>query len=197
MQRMRKSLFYSIGFLAFIRPKTKQRNATPLKNSILLCISLSLYAAYCMECSSIYFNRQQRRFVHSPEQQKIHMGQGISGVDSALLVAQTTLPHRIWDGIVRVLRGRVPRLEVRDTICAATAARQEEAEKLARRADVVLVVGTAGQVMPACSLPLLAKQHGAKIIEVNTQPSAYTDGVSDFFFRQKATEFFAELEKHL
>lgn len=66
---------------------------------------------------------------------------GMSGVDSALLVAQTTLPHRIWDGIVRVLRGRVPRLEVRDTICAATAARQEEAEKLARRADVVLVVG--------------------------------------------------------
>lgn len=64
-------------------------------------------------------------------------------------------------------------------------------------ADVVLVVGTAGQVMPACSLPLLAKQHGAKIIEVNTLPSAYTDGVSDFFFQQKATEFFAELEKSL
>lgn len=69
--------------------------------------------------------------------------------------------------------------------------------EMAARADVMVVVGTAGQVMPACSLPLLAKQHGAKIIEVNTLPSAYTDGVSDFFFRQKATEFFAELEKSL
>lgn len=69
--------------------------------------------------------------------------------------------------------------------------------ELAATADVMLVVGTAGQVMPACSLPLLAKQHGAKIIEVNTLPSAYTDRVSDFFFEQKATEFFAELEKNL
>lgn len=69
--------------------------------------------------------------------------------------------------------------------------------ELASQADVVLVVGTAGQVMPACSLPLLAKQNGAKIVEVNPQPSTYTDGVSDVFCQMKATEFFAELEKAL
>ncbi|MBQ7908773.1 MAG: NAD-dependent deacylase [Elusimicrobiaceae bacterium] len=72
-----------------------------------------------------------------------------------------------------------------------------EAESMAISADVMIIVGTAGQVMPACSLPLLAKQYGTRIIEVNLQPSAYTDGVSDFYFEQKATEFFAELEKHL
>ncbi len=77
------------------------------------------------------------------------------------------------------------------------AAAYQASVEMASRADVMVVVGTAGQVMPACSLPLLAKQHGAKIIEVNTQPSAYTDGVSDLFFQQKATEFFAELEKNL
>lgn len=70
-------------------------------------------------------------------------------------------------------------------------------QKLAEEADVMLVVGTAGQVMPACSLPLLAKQFGATIIEVNTLPSAYTDGVSDFFFQEKATAFFSKLEKAL
>lgn len=70
-------------------------------------------------------------------------------------------------------------------------------QELAEEADVMLVVGTAGQVMPACSLPLLAKQFGATIIEVNTLPSAYTDGVSDFFFQEKATEFFSKLEKAL
>ncbi len=70
-------------------------------------------------------------------------------------------------------------------------------QELAEEADVMLVVGTAGQVMPACSLPLLAKQFGATIIEVNTLPSAYTDGVSDFFFQEKATAFFTKLEKAL
>lgn len=69
--------------------------------------------------------------------------------------------------------------------------------ELAENADVMLVVGTAGQVMPACSLPLAAKQNGAKIIEVNTLPSAFTDGVSDCFCQMKATEFFSALEKEL
>lgn len=69
--------------------------------------------------------------------------------------------------------------------------------ELAERADVMLVVGTAGQVMPACSLPLLAKRGGAKIIEINTLPSAYTDTVTDLYFPVKATEFFTELEKEL
>lgn len=69
--------------------------------------------------------------------------------------------------------------------------------ELAERADVMIVVGTAGQVMPACSLPLLAKRNGAKIIEVNTLPSSYTDTVTDLYFPVKATEFFTELEKEL
>ena len=68
-------------------------------------------------------------------------------------------------------------------------------QEMACSADVMLIVGTAGQVMPACSLPLEAKQYGAKIIEINTLPSAFTDGVSDYFFQMKATEFFAEVEK--
>lgn len=68
---------------------------------------------------------------------------------------------------------------------------------LAEQADVMLIVGTAGQVMPACSLPLLAKQNGAKIIEVNTLPSAYTDTITDLYFPVKAREFFTELEKSL
>ncbi|MBR3632452.1 MAG: NAD-dependent deacylase [Elusimicrobiaceae bacterium] len=70
-------------------------------------------------------------------------------------------------------------------------------EEMACSCDVMIIVGTAGQVMPACSMPLTAKQYGAKIIEVNTLPSAFTDTVSDYFYQVKATEFFAELEKEL
>ena len=42
----------------------------------------------------------------------------------------------------------------------------EEAETLARRARVLLVVGTSGEVMPAASLPDTARAAGATIVEV-------------------------------
>ena len=68
--------------------------------------------------------------------------------------------------------------------------------EMAQNCDVMIIVGTAGQVMPACSMPLVAKQFGAKIIEINPQPSAFTDSITDFYFPLKATAFFTELEKH-
>lgn len=73
----------------------------------------------------------------------------------------------------------------------------EKSLEMAQNADVMIIVGTAGQVMPACSLPLVAKQFGAKIIEVNPQASAFTGSVTDLYFPQKAGEFFAELEKEM
>jgi NAD-dependent deacetylase len=43
------------------------------------------------------------------------------------------------------------------------------ASQLMKEADVVLVVGTSGLVQPAASLPLVAKQHGAFLVEVNPE----------------------------
>ena len=43
----------------------------------------------------------------------------------------------------------------------------ERAFDLCEAADVVLVVGTSGVVQPAASLPFLAQNHGAAIIEIN------------------------------
>lgn len=74
----------------------------------------------------------------------------------------------------------------------------QESLELALKSDVMFVVGTSGEVMPACSLPMVAKQqNGAVIIEVNTLPSAYTNGISDYYFEQKAGDFFAEIAKRL
>lgn len=73
----------------------------------------------------------------------------------------------------------------------------ENSAHLAAQADVMVIVGTAGQVMPACSLPLAAKEHGCKIIEVNPQKSAYTDTITDLYFPQQATEFFAALAQEM
>ena len=53
--------------------------------------------------------------------------------------------------------------------------------------DVWLVVGTTGEIMPAALLPREAKHRGARIIEVNVQPSNYTFGVTDIFLPGRAT----------
>lgn len=73
----------------------------------------------------------------------------------------------------------------------------ENSAQMAQEADVMIVVGTAGQVMPACSLPLAAKDHGCKIIEVNPRESAYTGRITDLYFARPATQFFEALAKEL
>ncbi len=57
----------------------------------------------------------------------------------------------------------------------------------AQQADVFLVVGTTGEIMPAAQLPRIAKANGAKIIEINIAPSAYTHQITDVFLQEKAT----------
>jgi NAD-dependent deacetylase len=52
--------------------------------------------------------------------------------------------------------------------------------------DVWLVIGTSGEVYPAASLPVEAKQNGGKIIEVNISPSHYTAQVTDLFLQGNA-----------
>lgn len=73
----------------------------------------------------------------------------------------------------------------------------ENSAQMAQHADVMIIVGTAGQVMPACSLPLAAKEHGCKIIEVNPRESSYTGRITDLYFAQPATQFFEALAKEL
>ncbi len=63
----------------------------------------------------------------------------------------------------------------------------------ASQTDLVLVIGTTGEVMPAGFLPFTAKEHGAKIIEVNTEESAYTQKITDLFLRGQAGPVLREL----
>ena len=62
----------------------------------------------------------------------------------------------------------------------------KESFALAEKSDVVLVVGTTGEVTPAAYIPTVAKQHGATIIEINPKKSAYTDSITDIFIQEKA-----------
>lgn len=45
--------------------------------------------------------------------------------------------------------------------------------ELASRADLVVIVGTSGEVAPANSIPFQVKASGGKVIEINLGPSAY------------------------
>ncbi len=68
----------------------------------------------------------------------------------------------------------------------------------AMKADVVLVIGTSGEVMPACAIPYQAKENGAKLIEINPNKSNYTDdNITDVFLNGKATEMMKALARYL
>lgn len=57
---------------------------------------------------------------------------------------------------------------------------------LASKAQALIVVGTSATVSPANTIPGIAKQNGAKIIEINNERTPLTDGVTDIFLQGKA-----------
>ena len=59
------------------------------------------------------------------------------------------------------------------------------------------MIGSTGEVVPACLLPNAAKQRGAKIIEINVEPSNYTHTITDIFLQGKATLIMSDLLKEL
>jgi NAD-dependent deacetylase len=64
----------------------------------------------------------------------------------------------------------------------------------ARACKVFLSVGTSWLVQPAATLPFLAKQTGAVIVEVNIEETPLTPWV-DYFFRGRSGEILPELVK--
>lgn len=72
---------------------------------------------------------------------------------------------------------------------------EKEIERAAReseRCDVMLVVGTSGLVVPASNLPLIAKESGAAVIEINTVHSAITP-LADIFLEGPSGEVLPRL----
>ncbi|MBN2775259.1 MAG: NAD-dependent deacylase [Prolixibacteraceae bacterium] len=56
------------------------------------------------------------------------------------------------------------------------------------KADVLLIIGTNAEVLPAADFPVRAKEKGAKIIEINIKESHFTKTITDIFIQAKATE---------
>ncbi|MCK5857149.1 MAG: NAD-dependent deacylase [Bacteroidales bacterium] len=64
----------------------------------------------------------------------------------------------------------------------------EASIQAAKNADVFILIGTTGEIMPASQIPFLAKQNGAKIIEINITESSFTSQITDVFLKGKATD---------
>jgi NAD-dependent deacetylase len=70
---------------------------------------------------------------------------------------------------------------------------QEEAEELARECDLLLVIGTSGEVAPASYIPYIAKEWGALIVENNLTPTRLTATLTDHFLPGPAGELWPEV----
>jgi NAD-dependent deacetylase len=67
----------------------------------------------------------------------------------------------------------------------------------ARHCDLMIVIGSLGEVMPAAMVPSEAKRRGAFIAEINPQPSNFTSSVTDLFIKGKAVEVMTKLAAQL
>ncbi len=63
-----------------------------------------------------------------------------------------------------------------------------DAAILAASCDLMLVIGTSAMVYPAAGLPVTAKSRGAKIIEINLEPTHLTGTLADLTIMGGATQ---------
>lgn len=67
----------------------------------------------------------------------------------------------------------------------------------AKKSDVVVVVGSTGEVIPAAYVPNEAKRTGATIIEINPNQSTFTNSITDIHIKEKASAALAAIEAEL
>lgn len=63
----------------------------------------------------------------------------------------------------------------------------------AEKADVIIIIGSTGEVYPAANIPPLAKYKGTKVIEINPEKSLFTETITDIFIQGKASDVMQKL----
>lgn len=67
--------------------------------------------------------------------------------------------------------------------------------QLASSAEVLLIVGTSALVSPANTIPVMAKEKGARLIEINREETHLTGSMTDVFLEGSAGEIIPALVK--
>lgn len=69
--------------------------------------------------------------------------------------------------------------------------------QVARDCDVMLVIGTSAVVQPAALMPVIAKESGAKVIEINPERTPLTGDISDYLISGTAGDVMNRIMSHL
>jgi NAD-dependent deacetylase len=64
-------------------------------------------------------------------------------------------------------------------------------------ADLLLIIGTTGEVMPAGMLPSMARANGATILEINPRESGFSYSITDLLLQGPAGEICKQLDSYL
>jgi NAD-dependent deacetylase len=64
----------------------------------------------------------------------------------------------------------------------------------ASKTDLMLVIGSTGEVVPAANVPWYAKRNGAFIIEINPDNSTFTQSITDIHIKEKASKALLEID---
>lgn len=73
----------------------------------------------------------------------------------------------------------------------------EAVNKELTKSDLLFVIGTTAMIHPAAQIPYEAKRKGAEIIEINPNPSAITEVLTDIFIQARATEALCAIKEKL
>lgn len=66
-----------------------------------------------------------------------------------------------------------------------------------QKCDLIILVGTSGEVFPAANMPLYAKKNGASVIEINPDMTFFTPKIVDVIINGKAGEVLGLIENEL
>jgi NAD-dependent deacetylase len=64
----------------------------------------------------------------------------------------------------------------------------------AESADACLVIGSTGEVYPAAEVPRIVKRRGGLVVEIDPEPTKFTESVTDIFIQAGASEAMRELD---
>ncbi|MCX8057979.1 MAG: RNA polymerase subunit sigma [Spirochaetes bacterium] len=62
------------------------------------------------------------------------------------------------------------------------------------KADLLIIIGTSGEVAPANNLPFIAKRNNCFIVEINIVESIFTKTIVDIFLKEKASIAMEKIE---
>ncbi len=89
-------------------------------------------------------------------------------IEKVCVVAQTTINREIWDEITKIIKNNCTYVIFFDTICSATNLRQKEAEKIAEKVEIMLVIG-GKHSSNTQKLYKICKEHCKETYHVETQ----------------------------